>query len=65
VGVCLGCAQYLQRRAAEREVELRPSRASRVRAGVRALRDWVISRGWHEQPVVVGRFLRRIDRHLP
>jgi hypothetical protein len=64
VGVCLGCARHLQRRAAEREDELRPSRAARVRAGVRGARDWVIGRGWHQLPIL-GRLLRRIDRHLP
>jgi hypothetical protein len=64
VGVCLGCARYLQRRAAEREDELRPSRSARVRAGVRGLRGWVMGRGWHQLPGI-GRLLRRIDRHLP
>jgi hypothetical protein len=64
VGVCLGCARFLQRWAAEREDELHPSRAARVRAGVRRIRDWVIRRDWHRLGLV-GRVLRRIDRHLP
>ncbi|WP_132286541.1 hypothetical protein [Kribbella sp. VKM Ac-2568] len=64
VGVCLGCARYLQRRAAEREDELRISPAARLRVGVRGAREWVISRGWHRLPVV-GTVLQRIDRHLP
>jgi hypothetical protein len=64
VGVCFGCAPFLQRRAAERQDELRPSWAARVRAGVRGIHEWVIRRGWHRL-LVVGRLLRRIDRHLP
>jgi len=64
VGVCSGCARYLQRRAVEREDELRPSRSAQVRAGVRGVRDRVIARGWHRLPIL-GRLLRRIDRHLP
>ncbi|GAA1604919.1 hypothetical protein [Kribbella catacumbae] len=64
VGVCVGCAKYLQRRAAEREDELRPSRGARARAVVRRVRGRVVGRGWHELPVV-GRVLRRIDKYLP
>ena len=64
VGVCLGCARFLQQRAVEREDELHPSRSAQVRAGVRAVRDWVIARGWHRLPII-GQILRRIDRHLP
>jgi hypothetical protein len=64
VGVCFGCARFLQRRAAEREDELVRSAGGRVRAGVRGVRGWVIAHGWHNRPVI-GRVLRRIDRHLP
>jgi hypothetical protein len=64
VAVCFGCARFLQRRAAEREEELGLSRRSRVRAAARRVRGWVIARGWHNRPVI-GRMLRRIDRHLP
>jgi hypothetical protein len=64
VAVCLGCARFLQRRAAEREDELRPSRAKRVRAVVRGTRAWVIDRRFHRLPVA-ARVLRWIDRHLP
>ncbi|WP_242000712.1 hypothetical protein [Kribbella rubisoli] len=54
----------MQRRAAEREDELRPFRAAGARSVVPDVRGWVIARAWHELPVV-GRLLRRIDRHLP
>jgi len=64
VGVCLGCARFLQRRAAEREDELRTSPAVKLRSGVRSAREWVIRHGWHRLPVV-GRLLQRINRHLP
>jgi hypothetical protein len=64
VGVCLGCARFLQRRAAEREDEQRTSLAARLRAVVRAAREQVIRHGWHRLPVV-GRLLHRIDRYLP
>lgn len=64
VGVCLGCARFLQRRAAQREDELRTSPAAKLRGVVRSLRELVISRGWHRLPVV-GQLLQRINRHLP
>jgi hypothetical protein len=64
VGVCFGCARFLQRRAAEREDELGRSRRSRVRTAVRGVRGWAIARGRHNSPVI-GRVLRRIDRYLP
>lgn len=64
VGVCLQCARYLQRRAVEREDELNPSPGVQVRAVVRRGRDWVVSRGWHNRPII-GPLLRRIDRYLP
>jgi hypothetical protein len=31
---------------------------------MRSVRAWVIDRGWHDSRLV-GRLLRRIDRHLP
>jgi hypothetical protein len=64
VGVCLQCARFLQRRAAEREDVLHPSAAARVRAAVHGVREQVIRRGWHER-LIIGWLLRRIDRRLP
>lgn len=64
VGVCFGCAQFLQRRATERLDERGPSSGARLRGVLRGVRGWVIQRGWHNRPVV-GRLLRRVDRHLP
>src|SRR3981189_1801976 len=64
VGVCLGCARWLQRRAVERYDEQHPSMAARLRAGIRTARTAVIRKGWHQRGVL-GAVLRRIDRHLP
>lgn len=64
VGVCFGCARFLQRRAAAREDELHPSPAARARSAVRGVRSWVIARGWHNRGLV-GKILQRLDRYLP
>lgn len=64
VGICLGCARDLQVRAAERHDQLNPSWAGRLRSGIRQTREAVISRGWHDRPLI-GRILRAIDRFLP
>lgn len=64
VGVCAGCARFLQRRAIERQDELRPSTVSRLSGAVRAGRRLVIECGWQDHPVF-GRWLRKIDRFLP
>jgi len=64
VGVCLGCARWLRRRAVQRYDERHPSPAARLRAGVDAVRTTVIRKGWHERGVV-GAALRWIDRRLP
>jgi hypothetical protein len=64
VGVCQGCARWLQRRAVARRDDQHLSASGRLRSGVRAMRGTVIERGWHEMPVV-GRFLRYVNRYLP
>ncbi|HVQ93637.1 MAG TPA: hypothetical protein VMU51_21550 [Mycobacteriales bacterium] len=64
VGICLGCAQYLYRRRTERLDHTKPSLAAEVRNMIRAVRAAVVARGWADRPVL-GRILRRIDRHLP
>ena len=64
VGVCFGCARFLQRQAAERLDERGQPAGARIRGGVRRARGWVIQRGWHDRPVIGG-LLRRLDRHLP
>ncbi|MCA1675072.1 MAG: hypothetical protein LC799_23750 [Actinobacteria bacterium] len=64
VGVCLGCARWLQRRAVLRYGERHPSPIARLRAGVNAVRSAVVRKGWHERGVL-GAVLRWIDRRLP
>ncbi|MBN9098171.1 MAG: hypothetical protein J0I49_08685 [Pseudonocardia sp.] len=64
VGVCLGCAVFLKRRATAHHDAGKSSPATRVRGFINTVRGAVISRGWHERGPL-GRLLRRIDRHLP
>jgi hypothetical protein len=64
VGVCLRCARCLQRRAVQRYDEHHPSPTGRLHAGVNAVRNAMIRKGWHERGVL-GTVLRWIDRRLP
>jgi hypothetical protein len=64
VGVCLGCAHFLHQRARAREDELRPSPGARARDGLRAVRGLVVTRRWHEKPVI-GPVLRWLGPRLP
>lgn len=64
VAVCLRCAHYLHQRARAREDAARPSLAGRFRDGLRAGRRLVMSRGWHQKPVI-GPVLRRLGPRLP
>jgi hypothetical protein len=64
VAVCLACAHFLHQRAGAREDDLRPSLAGRGRDLLRAGRDQVMRRGWH-QALGVGRVLRWAGRRLP
>jgi hypothetical protein len=61
VGVCIDCGVYLGRRA-------RDHQASAVRIQLRgaadSIRDQVVSRGWHERPVI-GPVLLWINRRAP
>lgn len=64
VGVCLGCANWLRRRAQLRRDEQQPSTMGRVRKAIHRIREYVISKGWHERGRL-GALLRWLDRHLP
>lgn len=64
VAVCLRCAHYLHRQARGREDALRPTPGARLRHGLRAGRRFVMSRGWHQKPLI-GPLLRRLGRRLP
>jgi len=62
--VCRGCAHFLHQRARAQEDAVRPSPAARARDLLRAARELVIRRGWHDRPVI-GPLLRRLGTHLP
>jgi len=47
VAICLRCTLDLKQRAGQREDELRPTPAARLRIRVRRLRGWVIAHDWH------------------
>jgi hypothetical protein len=64
VGVCLGCAHFLHRQARAREDAARSSPATRARDLLRAARELVIRRGWHNVPLI-GPVLRRLGSRLP
>ncbi len=64
VGICLGCAVLLKRRATARRDALHPTPASRVRGAIHSVCSAVIHRGWHE-PGPLGALLHSIDRYLP
>ena len=64
VGVCLGCAHFLHRQARTREDAARPSPATRARDLLRAGRELVMRRGWHNIPLI-GPVLRRLGSRLP
>lgn len=64
VAVCLQCAHFLSKRAAEVEDLSRTGAAVRVRNGLRRVRAVVIQRGWHQHPLL-GRPPRWLGRHTP
>lgn len=61
VGVCLGCAVFLKRRATAQRDTGNRSPAAWARGAVDTVREAVISRGWHEHGPLAA-LLRRIDR---
>jgi hypothetical protein len=64
VELCLRCAHFLHRQANAREDAMRPSPAARVRDRLRAARNGVVQRQWHQKPII-GRPLRWLGRHTP
>lgn len=61
---CLQCSTYLGRRAKAAYDTLNPTLGGHLRGVVSVGRDQVIRLRLHERPIL-GRILRRIDRHLP
>ncbi len=64
VAICLGCAEFLGRRAGARRDELHPSKVARARDVLRDGRRIVVEHGWQDRPVL-GALLRKLGRHLP
>ena len=64
VGVCLGCAHFLHQQAWIREDARRPSAMTRVRDGMRSIRELVTRHGLHRKPVF-GPVLRWLGSRLP
>ena len=64
VALCIGCARYVSKRAAEIEDQDRAGVFVRGRNVLRAVRGAVIERGLHQHPVL-GRPLRWLGKHTP
>lgn len=62
--VCLNCATYLGRQAKAAYDKRNPTLRGRLRDVTRVGRDRVIRLRLHQRPML-GRLLRRLDRHLP
>lgn len=61
VGVCVGCVRYLGRRAGDYQAS---ARHRQLRGAAESIRGQVMSRGWHQRPVI-GPVLMWINRHVP
>ncbi len=61
VGICVSCVHFLGRRA--RDYQATVARR-RLRSTAESVRRRVMTRGWHERPVI-GPFLKWLNRHLP
>jgi hypothetical protein len=61
VGVCINCVRFLGRRARD---YLASQMRHRLRGAADSIRGEVMSRGWHDRPVI-GPALLWINRHVP
>jgi hypothetical protein len=61
VGVCIGGVRFLGRRARDYQAS---QMRQRLRGAADSIRGEVMSRGWHERPVI-GPALMWINRHVP
>jgi hypothetical protein len=61
VGLCINCARYVGRRARDYQASMLHQQ---VRGAAESIRREVMSRGWHERPVI-GPALLWISRHVP
>jgi hypothetical protein len=61
VGICVNCVHFLGRRA--RDLQATAARR-RLRGAAESIRREVMTRGWHQRPVI-GPALQWLNRHLP
>lgn len=61
VGVCVSCVGFLGRRARDYQASVM---RKQLRGAAESIRGEVMSRGWHERPVI-GPVLLWINRHVP
>lgn len=61
VGICVNCVHFLRRRAADHQATVM---RRRLRGTAESVRRQVMTRGWHERPVI-GPVLMWLNRHLP
>jgi hypothetical protein len=61
VGICINCVHFLHRRARDHQATVM---RQRLRGAADSIRDEVMTRGWHQRPVI-GPVLRWVNRHLP
>jgi hypothetical protein len=61
VGVCVSCVRFLGRRARDYQASVA---RQQLRRAAESIRSEVMSRGWHERPVV-GPVLLWVNRHVP
>ncbi len=60
VGICVRCVRFLSRRAGDHQAS---ARRRHLRGAADSIRGQVMSRGWHERPVI-GPVLLWINRHV-
>ena len=61
VGICVRCVYSLQRRAKDHQATVM---RKRLRTAADSVRGRVMTRGWHERPVI-GPALQWLGQHLP
>jgi hypothetical protein len=61
VGICVNCVHFLGRRARDYQATVL---RQRLRGVAETVRGEVMTRGWHQRPVI-GPALQWLNRHLP
>lgn len=61
VGICISCVHFLRRRARDKQATVV---RQTLRGAAESVRGQVMTRGWHQRPVI-GPALKWLNRHLP